>query len=518
MGRLGRLSRYLGIVWLIAAPPVLAQQAGQTDVQRGEYLARVGGCADCHTKSGNPEMSGGQQIQTPYGTIGAPNITPDKATGIGDWSDDDFYRALHDGLDRSGNYLYPVMPFDHYTKVTRPDVLAIKAWLFSLPPVHTEPAKNHLMFPFDIRTSLAAWRTLFFRPGTFEPDPARSAEENRGAYLVEGLGHCGACHTPRNILSGSKQNESLGGGEIKGQGWFAPNITSDVHEGIGAWSRQNLIQYLKTGVAPGHAIAAGPMVRVIQGGLRYLTDADIGAIASWLKATPAKEIYDARPSGTAVGAAEYLNHCGFCHQPDGKGIAGEVPPLSGNGVVLAGGPEDVVRTILGGHRATGSYASMPGFATILSSGEIADIANHVRTAWGNGAPATATRGMVDDLAKQTSTMLSGTKACDPVAPPAIAAAVANSGVHTTLQQINADNMDENVEAILHATQPAVAAADQADIVNGLTAAWCPIVMGDTSRPPRQRLLLLQRFATLVYARLHGRQDNLQDSHAGAAKN
>ena len=518
MRRFRRLSSALVIVWLVAAPPALAEEAQQNVVQRGEYLARAGGCADCHTNSGSPDMSGGKQIQTPYGTIGAPNITPDKATGIGDWSDDDFYRALHDGLDRSGNYLYPVMPYDYYTRVTRSDALAIKAWLFSLPPVHTQAAKNHLAFPFDIRTSLAAWRTLFFRPGTFEPDPSHSAQENRGAYLVEGLGHCGSCHTPRNILSGSKQNESLGGGEISGQGWFAPNITSDVHEGIGAWSRQDLIAYLRTGIAQGHAVAAGPMVDVIHGSLQFLTDADVGAIASWLKVTPGKEIYDAKQVRSASGVADYLDHCGFCHQPDGKGIRGEVPPLSGNGPVLAGGPEDVIRTILGGRPATGPYAAMPGFATILSSAQIADITNHVRTTWGNGAPATATLAMVDDLAKQTSTMLSGTKACDPVAPPAIAAAVEGDATQAELRQINEDNMSEKVDAILQAARPAVASRDQADIVNGLTAAWCPMVMGDTSRPRRQRLLLLQRFATLVYARLHGDQDTLGESHAGPAKN
>jgi len=198
MRHFSRLSRSLAIVWMIAAAPVMAQETQQTVVQRGAYLARAGGCADCHTNSGSPEMSGGQQIQTPYGTIGAPNITPDKATGIGDWSDDDFYRALHDGLDRSGNYLYPVMPYDYYTKVTRSDALAIKAWLFSLPPVHAPEAKNHLAFPFDIRTSLAAWRALFFRPGNFEPDPSRTAEENRGAYLVARL------HGEQDILRESQ--------------------------------------------------------------------------------------------------------------------------------------------------------------------------------------------------------------------------------------------------------------------------------------------------------------------------
>jgi mono/diheme cytochrome c family protein len=446
-------------------------------------------------------MAGGQQLQTPYGTIATPNITPDKATGIGDWSDDDFYKALHDGIDRSGNYIYPAMPFDHYTKATRQDVLAIKAYLFSLPPVHAPKPENHLVFPYDIRTALGAWRILFFRAGTFEPDPSRSAAENRGAYLVEGLGHCGSCHTPRDLLSGSEKGEKLAGGEIKGQGWFAPNITSDVREGIGGWSEQDLTAYLKSGIAPGHAIAAGPMTEVINDSLRYFTDQDLAAVVAYLKSTPAKETYTDKQVASAPGASEYLNHCAFCHQPDGKGIEGAVPPLAGNGVVLAGGPRDVIRTILDGRPAIGQYAVMPGMATQLDSAQIAEITNYVRTTWGNGAPATATTRMVDDLAKETSTMLSGTGGCDAV-PPAVARAIDTSGTNSALRQINQDNMLEQIDGVLHKIAPADHSMAQADVVNGLTAAYCPIVMNDTTKQPRQRLELLQRFATLVYTRLH----------------
>jgi mono/diheme cytochrome c family protein len=241
---------------------------------------------------------------------------------------------------------------------------------------------------------------------------------------------------------------------------------------------------------------------------------------SYLKSAPAKETFTDKQAAALPGATEYLNHCGFCHQPDGRGIEGAVPSLAGDGTVLAGGPQDVVRTILGGRPATGSYGIMPGMATTLDSAQIAGIANYVRTAWGNGAPATATTAMVDDLAKQTSTMLSGTGGCD-AAPPAVTKAVAGSGAEAALHQVNQDNMVEQVDAILGKVTPAGHAVAQADIVNGLTAAYCPIVMADTTKQPRERLLLLQRFATLVYTRLHqspaGGQPNRVSTNGGTAR-
>jgi len=247
----GRFS-YIVAFTIMFAAPALASDAQSDLVKRGEYLARAGDCFSCHTKQGGTPLAGGRQVQTPFGSISSPNITPDRDTGIGNWSDDDFYRVLHDGIDRQGRYVYPVMPFDYYTNVTRDDALAIKAFLFSQPPVNAPRPPSHLEFPFNIRTSLAGWRALFFTPGDFKADPSQPAAVQRGAYLVEGLGHCGACHTPRNELGGSKPGDALGGGELQGQGWFAPNITSDVRQGIGGWSDQQLVAYLKTGVAQGH--------------------------------------------------------------------------------------------------------------------------------------------------------------------------------------------------------------------------------------------------------------------------
>jgi mono/diheme cytochrome c family protein len=486
-------------------------------VKRGEYLARAGDCFSCHTKEGGTPLAGGRQVDTPFGSISSPNITPDKDTGIGDWTDDQFYKLMHDGIDKAGDYVYPVMPFDHYTKVTRDDVMAIKAFLFSVKPVHAPRAESHLAFPFNIRTSLLAWRTLFFHEGTFKPDPHLSDAENRGAYLVEGLGHCGACHTPRDIAMGSDTSEALGGGEIKGQGWFAPNISSDVHEGIGAWSQQQLVQYLKEGVAPGRAVVAGPMAEVVHTSLTYLTDADLAAIAAYLKVSPGKALYTREHFTAPPGGEAYLNNCAFCHQPDGKGIAGAVPPLAGNGAVLAGGPEDVIRAILGGIAAQGQYAPMPGFAKTLTSGQIAAIANYVRTSWGNAAPATATQSQVDMLAKTTASMLAGTAGCDPVKPPAVASALDAPDVTSLLANINSGNMLEQIDAALPKLRAAAPNITQTQIVNGMIAAYCPLARPDPGRPAEQRIELLQRFAMLVYSQVSSRGLSMQDPPAGQAK-
>jgi len=468
-----------------------------TLVKRGEYLARAGDCFSCHTQPNGPSLAGGRSIQTPFGTIDSPNITPDKDSGIGQWSDDDFYRLMHDGINRSGDYIYPVMPFDHYTKVTRQDDLAIKAYLFSLPPVRDQSPANHLQFPFNIRTSLAGWRALFFKPGTFAPDPSLSEQENRGAYLVEGLGHCGACHTPHNVLGATEQGKSLGGGEITGQGWFAPNITSDLQQGIGSWSKQQLVDYFKNGVAPGRAVGAGPMTEVISSSLRYLSDDDLHAIAAYLKVAPARQLFAEQHVPSPPGAASYLTNCASCHGPDGRGIPNAVPPLADNGVVKAGGPQDIVRAILGGLPAKADYAAMPGFALTLTSGQIAEIANFVRGSWGNSAPPNATTTMVDELGHATATMLAGTKGCDRV-NTGLADAVQSQDVQTDLRDTNAANMLEQIDKILAELKAANVHVARADLTNGLTAAYCTM-LHNSGRMNLQDVLLLQRFSGLVYS-------------------
>lgn len=377
------------VLTMLLMAPIEAAQADQSSdlISKGKYLTAAGGCVSCHTKPGAEAFSGDRAIPTPFGTLYSPNITPDKDTGIGNYTDDQFYRTLHDGIAGNGEYLYPAMPFTSYTNVKREDALAIKAYLFSLKPVHSESRPNGLAFPFNIRESMAAWRTLYFKPGEFQPDPNKSAQINRGAYLVQGLAHCGQCHTPRNIAGANESGDALQGAAV--QGWYAPNITSNWAEGIGSWSNEELLSYFKKGIAPGHGIAIGPMSEVVHDDLKYLTDDDLNAIVAYLKSTPPKAEETAF-AGTATEESGrlFVNNCASCHQLNGQGIAGKIPALANNGAVKAQGPQNVVKVMLAGLAATDTFGPMPSFAW-LSDDQIAAIANYVRTKWGNNAPADA---------------------------------------------------------------------------------------------------------------------------------
>ncbi len=236
-----------------------------------------------------------RRSNSPFGPLYPPNITPDPVHGIGAWSDDDFYRAMHNGVGRHGQYLYPAFPYQWFTKVTRDDVLAIRAFLKTVAP-SSEPSKpNRLMFPFDIRAGLGPWQALYFHPGEYKPDPGKSAEWNRGAYLVEGLGHCADCHTPKGLAMEPINSKAFSGGSI--DNWYAPNITSDPAQGIGRWSEGELVQYFKTGTARGKGVVVGPMAQVVHDSLSHLSDSDLQAIAAYLKSIPPLASYKAdRPT------------------------------------------------------------------------------------------------------------------------------------------------------------------------------------------------------------------------------
>ncbi len=385
----------LTAVWVLCA----GAHAQQTQIQRGEYLARAGDCISCHTAKGGAPYAGGLRMDTPFGYLLAPNITPDAETGIGKWSADDFYRALHDGVNKRGQDMYPVMPYDFYTKVTRADSDAIFAYLQSLSPVRNAVDINHLRFPFDLRWSMVAWRELYFDEGTFKPDPAQSAAWNRGAYLVEGLGHCSACHSPRNVMGAIEQDKAFTGATI--DGWFALNLTEKLKTGLGDWSVDQIAAYLKTGAAKGKSTTLGPMAEVVHNSLQYLTDADLKAMAEYLKSLPPSSALrtgyaEADPTRQA-GAKLYVDNCMACHQSKGRGIPGVFPPLAGNGVIVAPSPNDIIKVVLAGIPARNGYIAMPPFAARLTDQQIADIANYVRTSWGNATVPNATAQMVKDL-------------------------------------------------------------------------------------------------------------------------
>ena len=279
------------------------------------------------------------------------------------------------------------------------------------------------------------------------------------------------------MLSGPRDSQSLGGGEIAGQGWYAPNISADLKQGVGGWSEQEIVDYLKVGVGRSHAIVAGPMAEVVDTSKRYLRDDDLHAIAVYLKSTPGRTSYiDAKPVDDPIGQVAYLENCGFCHQREGQGIAGVTLPL-------AGGAHDMVRTVLGGMPAHGQYAPMAGLAKAIPPGQIAAIVNYVRSSWGNAAPSDATPEMVADLTKTTATMLSGTSQCQPQEFPSLDKAIDASGAQQTLREVDAGNSLEKIQAIL----PKLKAADlsHADLIDGITEAYCPIAMADARIPKEQ---------------------------------
>lgn len=366
-------------------------------VARGAYLARAGDCQACHTMRGGTPFAGGRAIRTPFGTIHSPNITPDQETGIGSWSADDFWNALHNGKGKDGKLLYPAFPFPNYTRVTRADSDAMHAYFMSLPPVRQANKEPALRFPFNQRALLVAWRALYFRPGVYAELPQKEAEWNRGAYLVQGLGHCSACHTPRNVLGATSDRHDLGGAMIPMLGWYAASLTAKSEAGLGTWEVQHLVDLMKTGVSARGAVS-GPMSEVVRESLQHLADADLRAMAVYLKSlpheTPAKEAQAAlAPDGERIlrqGASLYEKHCVDCHKASGAGEPPHIPALSGNHAVMLASPVNPIRTVMHGGYPPSTLGNprpfgMPPFGNILSDEDVAAVVSFVRNNWGNRA-------------------------------------------------------------------------------------------------------------------------------------
>ena len=382
---------------LVAAVTLLSSDIGRAEqllfgqVERGKYLVEAGDCQGCHTNQGGRPFAGDRPIQTPFGAIYSPNITPDRETGIGAWTDDQFYRALHEGIADDGSRLYPAFPYPWYTKVTRDDALAIRAYLNSLDPVKAERRPNALDWPLNYREVMAGWNDIFFKEGEFSPDTKKSAEWNRGAYLVEGLGHCGICHTPTNVFGAAKSGEHLQGGTL--QDWYAPDLAGELRSGLGNWSTDDIVQFLKVGRNKRTA-AYGPMAEVITNSTSKLNDDDLKAIATYLKDMPAAatEKTPAKPDPKLVqaGQAIYVDNCSACHRSNGEGTPGTFPSLKGNTTVQDRDPTTIIRVILDGVHAVATDArptplAMPSFSWKLSDEQIAAVASYVRSTWGNAA-------------------------------------------------------------------------------------------------------------------------------------
>ncbi len=367
-----------------------------TQIDRGHYLVTAGDCAGCHTLPGSDKkLAGGRAIETPFGSIVSPNITPDRDTGIGAWSDEQFDAALRKGIRPNGSRLYPAMPYNAYTKMSRDDVIAIRAYLNTVAPVRHRVVANTLPFPFNIRAAMRVWDWIYFTPGEYQPDAKQSAEWNRGAFLVQGPSHCGACHTPKTFLGGDKTSETLQGSYL--QGWFAPDVTNDNRRGLGAWSADDVVTYLKSGHNRISA-ATGPMAEEVTLSSSHMTDSDLHAIAAYLKSMPGRT--DSPPPLPAsdpamvAGAAIYRDQCSACHMIDGKGEEKLFPSLAQSSMVRSDDPTTLIRIILRGARSAATAAEptapgMPSFGWQLDDAQVAAVVTYIRNGFGSAAPPVA---------------------------------------------------------------------------------------------------------------------------------
>ncbi|WP_439403231.1 cytochrome c [Bradyrhizobium sp. DASA03068] len=358
----------------------------------GKALVEAGDCAGCHTADPAKPFAGGKRIDTPFGAIYAPNLTPDRDTGIGAWADADFTRALRYGIAPDGSNYYPAFPYPYFTKMTKDDTLAIRAYLGSLAPIASRNKPPELRWPFGYRGLMRIWNALYFKPGLFEPDQSQSAAWNRGGYLVTGLGHCGACHTPKNYFGADKQAQALSGNEVGG--WYAPRLDGATRTGLKSWSEADIAEYLQSG-RNARSHAGGPMAEVIVGSTAKMSDADVRSIAIYLKSLPParRESIVTPPEAAEMtaGQAVYAKLCVACHETDGTGSPRIYPPLPGNALLQSVNPSSTLRIILdGAHTVTTPRApnigEMPAYAKQLSDAEIAAVTNYIRNSWGNAGP------------------------------------------------------------------------------------------------------------------------------------
>jgi mono/diheme cytochrome c family protein len=375
----------------LACGRAAAEPSAET-IARGKALTIAADCASCHTADPSRPFAGGKRIDTPFGGIYSPNLTPDRDTGLGAWSDEDFLRALRYGVAPDRSRYYPAFPYPNFTKMIRDDILAIRAYLATLMPVHNSPTPPELRWPLNYRVMMRIWNFLFFRPGIFEPDQQKSPAWNRGGYLITGAAHCGGCHTPKNIFGADKRGRAFGGGLV--QGWFAPRLDSAERSGLKSWSADDIVEYLQSG-RNGFSHAGGLMAEVVVNSTSRMSDADVRAIAVYLKDLPAgapEPVVAAPPQAQmADGAKLYAHACIACHEADGSGAPRIYPPLPGNANLQSADPSSTLRIILDGAETVATprapnTGSMPAYAGKFSDQEIADVTNYIRNSWGNAAP------------------------------------------------------------------------------------------------------------------------------------
>jgi len=381
------------VLVMTRAPAATSDQQKFEEIEHGRYLATLADCTACHTKKdGGKPFAGGREIETPFGMVLSANITPDRDTGIGNWTEQQFANALLHGIRPDGSRLYPAMPYTAYTKMSRDDVKAIRAYLATLEPVHNRVVTNQLPFPFNIRLAMRGWDLLFFDDGRFKPDPKKSAQWNRGAFIVTGPGHCGACHTPKNFLGADKTDKALQGGQV--QGWFAPDITNDKMQGLGNMSIDDVANILKTGH---NSIAAvtGPMGEEVADASAHFSEDDLKAIATYLKSLPGADeqraSLDKSDPRMVAGQAIYRDTCSACHGLDGKGIANLFPALAHSPAARASDPTTAIRIVLRGARSVATKGeptapAMPSYGWQLKDDQVAAVLTYIRNSWGSASP------------------------------------------------------------------------------------------------------------------------------------
>jgi mono/diheme cytochrome c family protein len=376
---------------LFPTQTIPTQTANSDQLRRGQYLVRMGDCASCHSPDNGPPFAGSLGLNTPFGVIYTTNLTSDRETGIGSLTPDKFYAALHDGIGPKGSPIYPAMPYTAFTRVSRADSDAMLAYLKTVPAVHSRRPANRLVFPLNFRFLVRGWNLLFFHSGNEIATQGKSDDWNRGAYIVNGLGHCGSCHTPKNILGADKTSRTLQGGTL--DEWTAPDLTANAHTGLGAWDASDIVEYLKTG-RNDRANAGGAMAAVVTNSTSLMSDGDLRAIAVYLKDQPASPnnqvTYELAEAATHRGAAIYEDACASCHMLDGVGQSRVFPPMRGNTMLQQDDSTGLLHLILGGGRSAPTPTrptalSMPSFAWKLNDQQVADVSNYIRNSWGNRA-------------------------------------------------------------------------------------------------------------------------------------
>jgi mono/diheme cytochrome c family protein len=392
----------------VPLPPGSAADAATSTaspiVERGRYLVAVGDCMDCHTPAGTAPFSGGRPVATPFGTVLSANLTSDATTGIGRYTADTFYRALHEGIDHEGRNLYPAFPYNNFTNVTREDTDAMYAYMRTVTPVQHEVDRNQLKFPFNVRALMAVWNWMFLKQGPLPADSTKSAQWNRGAYIVQGLGHCEACHTARNMLGGQKHEAAFQGGAF--DTWYAPDITPNHRTGIGSWTTDDLLEFFREGRNV-HSSASGEMGEVVGFSTSQMNDADLAAVLAYLADRPSSpDAPIAAPNANVMtqGGAIWQDACSACHRMEAQGVPRYFPPLKSNANLQQRDPTTVIHYILAGaqHRPNQrapTPLSMPAFDWKLDDSQVAAVATYARNSWGNSASA-VTPEQVGDLRKK----------------------------------------------------------------------------------------------------------------------